>query len=435
MVAVGGSHCVGVAGFVSCDGLPVDHLRRPTSTMVLPQELIDKIIDEVAWNYSRHTLYACSLVQKRWVRRSREHLFQSLSLYRMDDFEHWIKSIPPSPNSLHHHVRDLSYRQGSAILGPKQLLDLYPNHFTSFTRLETLQIFDLSLRRFTPTSMERAFGPVGGSVRELVANDITLTPNSLLMLLVHFPRLQALRIGNGLQMLPENKKRPPNLPNLTGELSLLSMGSSHGQFVLELSKLPLRYSALDLEFRWSSEILNAIAHLILTCSPTLEELTLRYVHTLFVHGTLSAPYSNQYTLTPTWTGSLADAEEGFPLGLKSCALLRKVTIQAPKREAEEHLVRLLGTIRSHKLETIEFIGPADDVQPSTWAMVDDGICILVDELKEGGWKGKLRVMIHYRVLEQETSEDQLLAGFRGKGGVVESVDDRFETTLGSYWYI
>ena len=253
----------------------------------LPQELIDKIIDEIAQQGTIiRTLRACSLVQKRWVGRSRRHLFSSISLYRLDDFQNWIKIIPPSPNSLHHHVRNLSYRQGPAMLGPKQLLDIYPNHFTSFTKLETLQIFNLSLRLFTPTSMRKAFGPVGGSVRTLLVKDVVLTLNSLLAFLIHFPRLQALELGDNLNILPGNKKLAPYLPNLTGELTLISMGSVHVPFVLELSKLPLRYSELDVEFRWNSEILNAMAHLILTCSPTLEKLTLRYSRTLFVDGTL-----------------------------------------------------------------------------------------------------------------------------------------------------
>jgi hypothetical protein len=131
-----------------------------------------------------------------------------------------------------------------------------------------------------------------------------------------------------------------------------------------------------------------------------------------------------------------DAEEVFPLDLKSCALLRKVTIQVPKREAEEHLVRLLGTIRSHKLETIEFIGPANSVQPSTWPMVDDGLCALVDRLKEDGWKGKLMVVIHWHpeLGRDALKEALILAQFRSKGEVVELVDDLVETLWESYWY-
>ena len=135
--------------------------------------------------------------------------------------------------------------------------------------------------------MKKAFGPIGSFVQTLVVKDVVLTLNSLLMFLVHFPRLETLNIGDNLSTVPENKKQPQNLPNLTGELVLVSMGSVHRPFVLELSKLPLRYSELDVEFRWDSEILNAIAHLILTCTPTLEKLTLRYSRALFVHGTFN----------------------------------------------------------------------------------------------------------------------------------------------------
>jgi len=262
---------------------------QPTPTMPdLPQELIDKIVDEVSQYNSMHALRACCLVQKRWVERSRKHLFKEISLYAMARIRDWVKFIPLGPDGLCRHVRSLSYRQGKAVLGPKQLLDRYPGHFTSFTRLESLQIFNLSLRRFTSTAMKETFGPVGRFMRSLVFKDIVLTLNTLLMFLVHFPRLETLQLGDNLSMVPEKEKRPPNLPSLTGELVLASMGSIHRRFVLELSQLPLRYSELDIEFRWNSEILNAIAHLILTCSPTLEKLTLRYAPVLFVEGMFDA---------------------------------------------------------------------------------------------------------------------------------------------------
>jgi hypothetical protein len=198
------------------------------------------------------------------------------------------------------------------VLGPKQLLDLYPGHFTSFTGLESLQIFNLSLGRFTSTSMQKAFGPVGRFIRTLVVKDVVLTLNSLLMFLTHFPRLETLHLGNNLSTVPEKKKQPPSLPGLTGELVLASMGSMHRPFVLELSKLPLRYSELDIEFRWNSEILNAVGHLILTCSPTLEKLTLRYARALFIEGTFGAPDSNHRFTHEYWARPPADADEAFP---------------------------------------------------------------------------------------------------------------------------
>jgi hypothetical protein len=287
----------GSVGKLACNaGLvrTIDHQTcKPTPIMPdLPQELIEKIIDEVSQCGSTRNLRACCLVQKRWVGRSRKHLFNEVSLYVTDHFKDWIKLIPFGPDGPYHHVRTLTYRQGTTVLGPKQLLDLYPGHFTSFTRLESLKIFNLSLRRFTSTSMQKAFGPIGLFVRTLVVKDVTLTLNSLLMFLVHFPRLETLYLGDNLSVVPEKKKQPPDLPRLTGELVLVSMGSVHRPFILELSKLPLRYSELDLEFRWDSGTLNAIAHLILTCSLTLEKLTLRYARALFVDGKLGISNSN-----------------------------------------------------------------------------------------------------------------------------------------------
>lgn len=84
---------------------------------------------------------------------------------------------------------------------------------------------------------------------------------------------------------------------------------------------------------------------------------------------------------------------------------------------------------------IEFIGPANSIQQSAWAMVDDELCALVDRLEEDGWKGKLRVVIHHSEWRRDVFEEgQLLARFRSKGEVVESVDNQLGMLWESYWY-
>ena len=115
----------------------------------------------------------------------------------------------------------------------------------------------------------------------------------------------------------------------------------------------------------------------------------------------------------------------YPLDLKSCVLLREIAVQVPEHEAEEHLVHLLGTIRSHELETIRFMGLANIVRPSAWVMVDDVLCALVDRLEEDGWKGRLRVMTHHSKRLPPGACEGNLAGFRKKGEVIESESNPF----------
>jgi hypothetical protein len=67
-------------------------------------------------------------------------------------------------------------------------------------------------------------------------------------------------------------------------------------------------------------------------------------------------------------------------------------------------------------------------------MVDDELCTLVDRLEEDGWSGRLRVVVYYSEFRQNVFEEgKLLARFRRKGEVVESVDDRLEMLWESYW--
>ena len=86
----------------------------------LPQELVDKIIDELAEAYhdpdlrelhpddlntTRETLHACMLVSKNWTRRSRSHLFKEIEI-RADS------GLVLPPESVMPHVTKLEMQLG-----------------------------------------------------------------------------------------------------------------------------------------------------------------------------------------------------------------------------------------------------------------------------------------------------------------------------------
>ena len=143
-------------------------------------------------------------------------------------------------------------------------------------------------------------------------------------------------------------------------------------------------------------------------------------------GMFGVSNSNHSFTHDCWTRPPAEVDEALPLDLKRCSLLREVAVPVPNYKAQEHLVRIVGTIRSHKLDTVVLIGPANSVELSTWATVDNELCALVDRLEEDGWKGRLRVLIYHADSKQDPfKEGQLLTRFRSKrsGEVVESVDN------------
>jgi hypothetical protein len=53
--------------------------------LILPQEIIDHIIDAVSISHNLSSLRSCSLVSKSFSYRSRYHLFDDISIYAKED--------------------------------------------------------------------------------------------------------------------------------------------------------------------------------------------------------------------------------------------------------------------------------------------------------------------------------------------------------------
>jgi len=102
------------------------HLRRgfaglgssPPHPMLIPQEIVDEIIDVIAGGPRaaaqlprQKVLQECSLVARSWTRRSQKHLFSFVSL-TPENLDSWCRvNNARNPDSLAHHVRILEVKQ------------------------------------------------------------------------------------------------------------------------------------------------------------------------------------------------------------------------------------------------------------------------------------------------------------------------------------
>src|SRR5579872_2016655 len=106
----------------------------------LPQEIIDRIIDEIALDPSSDTqgqardMKALSFVSSKWQYRSRTHLFRELAI-TTDTFPSWCRDVRPGDDGPSRFVTYIRYKpsllEAERNTGPLEGLACSPFHMGS----------------------------------------------------------------------------------------------------------------------------------------------------------------------------------------------------------------------------------------------------------------------------------------------------------------
>ena len=188
-----------------------------------PQELVDKIIDELFTLVGRDNSYQgyakrsrgprepvwgisnYSLVSKAWASPTQKHHFSTLHLDSPDILEKWISNIPSDPTGVSCYVRRL-------VLGGFDLEDFeeFEDHLLALTGVKCLTVDDCDCIPHHPSTMEW-FSTIGSSLVELWINDTPVAPHTLTSLLAVLPLLQVLQIRNFEDADDADDANPPPL--------------------------------------------------------------------------------------------------------------------------------------------------------------------------------------------------------------------------------
>lgn len=349
----------------------------------LPQEIIDRIIDEIALDTSTETqqitsdLKTLSLTSSKLHPRSRTHLFRTLEITSIS-FPSWCKDVRPGRDGPSRFVAHLRYHPASSeterITGPSEdSFTRNPSHLSAFTNLRTLHLVEISLKH---AGYLTSFGRLSTNVRELWLEDCEMDISQFVSFLRPFANLERLRLIRP-QCHNENKLQvsdmadPPPLKR-TLEYHQPDMASSRNipSFIRELSLLPATFHTIV--FRDRLETPTGVNRLLAASRNTLTKLT-------FGHNSqLSAP------LTISHTSELNPPFSAIPKGinLKPLEALQELELGT---FVVGPLPRVLSTIRSSNLENIRFLVLVheleEDVDYSTrnsWHQLDFELCALVN---------------------------------------------------------
>jgi len=305
--------------------------------MSFPQEIIDQVIDNLAFDF--RTLKSTALVRKSWTHRSRRRLFYFVPINSLDRLEQWSASISSDPEGIasYTNVLLLSYDTPKPWVEPVNL-DRFYDHFRSFSRVERLVISGLETAKFDSTLVPRYFGNFTATVRSLELRTPIGTSTSLLSFIFAFPLVDDLAIefpstavggGNQGEVTP-----PASVPSFKGKFRLLDMFHESAPLVELLCVHPLPFHTILVSCRDAGRLPH-LEKLVNKCGKTLRSLHItRKTHgTAFTHPLIPWLAADNYhpvaLLRPTGAS------------LTPCVALEelRITVIYPK-----HLVTTLGEI-------------------------------------------------------------------------------------------
>ena len=260
--------------------------------MGLPQEIIDEVIDNLAFDF--RALKSTSLVQRSWTHRSRRRLFYFVPINSLSRLEQWSLFISSDPKGIASYPRviHLSHDTPKSWVEPANLDKLY-DHFRSFSGVERLVISGLETTKFDPISTPRYFGNFAATVRSLELQTAVGPPASLLSFICAFPLVDNLAVkfpnttvgggGNHGEATP-----PASVPSFKGKLRLLDMFNESTPLVELLCALPLPFHTIWVSSRDTGR-LPQLTKLVSKCCKSLRSLHItKMTHGMnFAHPSIS----------------------------------------------------------------------------------------------------------------------------------------------------
>ena len=190
-------------------GLP-DNTPPTTSNSSLmesfPQELIDKVIDDLPHS----SLHSCSLVGRRWRRRSQECLFTVVDFSSERDLVLWCANIPQGPGGIPSYVRTVRFQDIPTWDEPA----LFGRVLKTFTSMTSLLTIEATVPQLDELSGSVPFGEFGKKTKFLVLMSPQCTVATIVALVFSFPNLErCFLIGvvseEPLSILPRAPQRGP----------------------------------------------------------------------------------------------------------------------------------------------------------------------------------------------------------------------------------
>ena len=255
--------------------VPSGSLSSPsTMAPVLPQELVDNIIDIVASrerNTQMRDLKSCSLAARSLSSRSQRYILESITIPSFDDLLKWTSEVDPTSGILS-HVRMITLCDNFTHRSSPDILTRLEHHLDVFDHLECLNLKEFRLHSGTQHNepIPKWPGRSGNALKTLNLESCSVSPNAFQSILHLFPFLDNVSISDDCHAVIDTEsdralmRYPGDGTNFRG--SLVIGINTLQEFLPCLLMAPLQFHRLVCVF-------NGEGHQIVSaCAPTLQIL-------------------------------------------------------------------------------------------------------------------------------------------------------------------
>lgn len=177
----------------------------------LTQELLDAVIDYVPL----YNADSCSLVARRWQKRSQKRYFSSIVFSQEYDVVRWYTNIPQDPNGIPAYADSVEFQNIRCWRDPT----IFGQVLKCFSRVKTLTITDTMIKSSEVDNIVSS-GEFGRELISLVLLTPWSTVPTLMPLILSFPNLSELTIDSitpvepPVSVLPEKTWKAKPLQSL-----------------------------------------------------------------------------------------------------------------------------------------------------------------------------------------------------------------------------
>jgi len=228
----------------------------------LPPEILDHVVNQLYDDST--TLKTCCLVSKSWIRRTRKHLFATVSFDGLSSgVKYWMDAFPDLTNSPAHHTRTLSIRHPPLFGSFDTILT-----FCNVERLEVIARSFLVEAALTPL---RGLFPV---LRSLHLSFNSLFDSEIFGFICSSPLLEDLAFAARGSVHRDGRWNvPPTSPRLSGSLKIENAPNGIQSITQRLLNLPNGIHFTKITAPWhSEEDVGSTMDLVSKCAETLQSL-------------------------------------------------------------------------------------------------------------------------------------------------------------------
>jgi hypothetical protein len=213
----------------------------------VPQELIDAIID----NVPQSSLPSCSLVAKRWRRKSQRRVLSTISFSSEDEVNRWCTDIPRDSDGISSYVRHVKIGISPCWAEPA----LFSRMLGTLSSLTTLSIYATEIPDELPGHISR--GEFGKGITVLYLRYPHCTLATMTSMILSLPDLKELSVQEECRFTSEEplptysvtpQRRPLDSLELHGYVGGIGEALAKSRFIS--SRL-----SLDVDIRaWNSSL-------------------------------------------------------------------------------------------------------------------------------------------------------------------------------------